>query len=475
MSEIRFSKKFYTPAEKAAYYRAKQVKRRNPGYSNDQLKRASKYAYQRGKLDLMRAKDIREATKDPGVISGFGKIAGGLVGGLGSSLYSPSLAVPGANIGSFLGGKLGHLIEKVTGFGDYRIESNSILRGGMTPPMVMNSINRGGVILRHREYIGDINATTAFNVTKYPLNPGQEITFPWLSQIAASFEQYRFRGLLFEFLSTSSDAVLSASTSSALGTVNISTDYDAVDSEYPDKRAMLNAEFATSNKPSCTFIHPVECKTSLSPLRMQYIRTGGGFPPNTDARMYDLGNTFVATEGMQAATGVCGELWVTYEVELYKQQYNVNAGLLSDHWSITGATSAAWLAAGAANHVLAGGSTLQGTISDDGTIYTFSSQVAVGEKYYISYWVAGATPTVVANVVPGVFGIQMIQLWSGTSNFVQMPAAGSTSTQVLMNMVVKIIDISGGLPSLTFGTAAIPVGGTVISDFFVMQIPNQLT
>ena len=37
----------------------------------------------------------------------------------------------------------------------------------MSQAMIVNSANRGSTIIRHREYIGDIVATSAFTITKY--------------------------------------------------------------------------------------------------------------------------------------------------------------------------------------------------------------------------------------------------------------------------------------------------------------------
>lgn len=85
-------------------------------------------------------------------------------------------------------GRLGHLVSKITGFGDYEIEGNSIMRGGLSPPEVVNSADRGGFIVRHREYITDINAATAFTNQAFPINPGIKTTFPWLGAVASAFE-----------------------------------------------------------------------------------------------------------------------------------------------------------------------------------------------------------------------------------------------------------------------------------------------
>lgn len=62
----------------------------------------------------------------------------------------------------------------------------------------------GSICISNREYVGDIFAPSAsgtFSVTPFPLNPGLEQSFPWLSQLAANYEEYEFIQLVFEFKS----------------------------------------------------------------------------------------------------------------------------------------------------------------------------------------------------------------------------------------------------------------------------------
>lgn len=215
-----------------------------------------------------------------------------------------------------------HLSRTVRGFGDYEVGSNSILTGGMSPPMITNSVTNGGVIVRHREYLRDILPSNPFAITTFSLNPGITGTFPWLSQIANSFEQYRFRGLIFEFKTLSADNVLSMSASTSLGSVVLGTKYNVLDSPFDNKFEMENWEFSNSAKPSKSCIHPIECAKSQTPQSMLYVRDRPP-PANADLRLYDLANFNIATVGMQNIggsdpSGSIGELWCSYEIEFYK-------------------------------------------------------------------------------------------------------------------------------------------------------------
>lgn len=209
------------------------------------------------------------------------------------------------------------------GFGDYRVKSNSLKFGGMSPPMIVNSVQNGGIIVRHREYIADISTSVAFLNRNLPINPGMVTTFPWLAQVANAFEQYRFRGLAFEFKSLSADALVSGSTSVGQGSVIMATQYNSLSPGFSTKIEMENYEYANSCKPSCSFMHPVECDLRQTPNTPLYIRSGA-IPADADERLYDMGNFNLATVGIPTGTdnNVCGELWATFEIEFFKPKYN---------------------------------------------------------------------------------------------------------------------------------------------------------
>lgn len=209
-----------------------------------------------------------------------------------------------------------------SGYGTYR--SGGLKRLTNQVPYVRNS--NGGTIIRHKEYIGDIGPSTLFTVDTFPLNPGMDQTFPWLSQIAMAYTQYKWRGLVFTYKTTSSDLV--TSTNPSLGTVMMATDYNAAEEPFIDKRAMASYEFTTSSKPSMSFVHGVECEKRQTAESMFYTRDG---PPKEggDIRLYDIGSFSIATQGMQATdpNATIGELWVAYEVEFFKPRFDIDAGL----------------------------------------------------------------------------------------------------------------------------------------------------
>lgn len=248
------------------------------------------------------------SSKGSGAASAVGGLVGSLIGGS-----------PGAAIGK----GIGSVFSKITGVGDYKVSSNSIMMGTDPPAF---DVNGRGTIVRHREYIQDISGSTAFASTTLPINPGMANTFPWLSSVAQNYEEYVIRGMVFEFKSTSATAL--NSTNTALGTVIMCTRYNALAPSFTSKVQMENYQFCTSTKPSDSALHPIECAVGESPLHCLYTRAG---PPGSgDLRMYDLGFFQISTVGMQAAA-VIGELWVTYDVELLKPKVSTLGDFACDH------------------------------------------------------------------------------------------------------------------------------------------------
>lgn len=210
-------------------------------------------------------------------------------------------------------------LSRAFGFGDYSINSNSLMSNN-----IAQFKNHGTIEFAHREFIGDLTSSVEFVNTAYPINPGNSVLFPWLSTIARNFEQYQMLGLIFEFKTMSATAV--GTTNTGLGTVIMATDYDVLDGKYPDKRAMEITDFATSSAPCVSQIHPIECDPGQNVMKNLFIQTGNNIANYPDdPRFSAMGNFQVATVGMQSPSTV-GELWVSYHVRLYKPQLELANG-----------------------------------------------------------------------------------------------------------------------------------------------------
>jgi len=374
----------------------------------------------------------------------------------------------GSNIGRWVGTRLGDLVSHITGFGDYEIEGNSIMNGGMSPLQVQNSMDRGGYIVRHREYICDIMATTAFTNQEFDLNPGLVTTFPWLAGIAQNFEEYAFRGLIFEFKSMSSDAVLSSSTSSALGSVIMATQYNTLSPKFTSKVAMENFQFACSNKPSQTFIHPVECKKSWTPVTQLYVRNGLQAVYSGDQRLYDLGTFNIATVGCQAAGGVLGELWASFEIELFKPKFSFND--LTSHLWLGGVTNTFPFGTAVVRPADQTGSSLGGTINAAGDTFLFPPNLA-GGMYFISYTCTGGSVTI-TGPSHALTNCQFVNFWRGPVPEIIHTPNGVIAERFMENYVVRITGPNASIRMVAGGSLPSSVH---TADLWITQISDQLT
>lgn len=264
----------------------------------------------------------------------------GIGSALGSALGTAGAAALGIPpmIGSAIGGGLGDmaqsLIKSITGFGDYTFNKNSIINPDDQIPMIRNG--RPTHIITHREFITDIKsgAANTFNILKVPIQPGLGSSFPWLNSIAQQYSQYIIHGMIFEFKSTSSDAL--NSTNTALGSVNMAVQYNANDADPLNKQQMENLAFSTSDKPSHSFMMGVECAYNQTQQPILNVRVGGTLASNNDLRFFDLGNMYIAVSGMQAANVTIGELYVTYQIEFMKERMGNSPDLVA-HFQLGGA------------------------------------------------------------------------------------------------------------------------------------------
>jgi Viral coat protein (S domain) len=380
-------------------------------------------------------------------------------------------------------------LGRVMGFGDYRVSKNSLViqdPKGMDPPMVKNIQKGEGFTVRHREYLQDIysssssNATGSnFNLQSFDIQPGSVEAFPWLSQIAADFQEYEVNGMVFEFKSLSADAVVGSNNSGALGSVIMATNYNAAAPNYGNKQDMLESEYSTDGKPSCSLMHPVECKRSLTPVSRLYVRTGS-VPTGQDQRLFDLGNFQIATQGMQANSAVQGELWVSYEITFYKpilQGVASGNDLLIDKFQLSAVAAATPLGT---SQTLVTGSMIGGAINGvTGTTYTFPTWVLQG-FFMIVYHVYGTSST--SLTLPSLSassGTNLKAIWCTSSGFdlagtASAPSSGTTTVNFNI-VVVYQIGPTAVIPAvITFGTGGTYPAGTTYADLVVTEINSSI-
>ncbi len=370
-------------------------------------------------------------------------------------------------VGTMLGSGLGILAK---GLGDYELESNSLVASatdgklGNEVPIVYNT--KAANIIRHREYITDIfGSTNAFSKVSYLLNPGLDSTFPWLAPIANSYQCYRFRGAIVEFKSLSSEY----STANYLGYVAIASQYNSVEPAYTDRMSMNNSEYSNSGKPSEDLLHPIECAPQQLVLSELYTRSTD-VPSNADPRMYDLCRVTVATGG-QTSNAVVGELWITYEVEMYHPKLATLEGNLVKCYhgcATTGIAVATQKIFGTdmAPFPVNTAQTITPTLVD--STITFPQSIHNG-YYQVDVRWTHATP--VAMTVPSisVTGGSLVNDWwaTGTGSNVQSPNAGVVSSSVFNSM---LFNVDAPSATITYGTTG--TIGTQSCCVTITQIPT---
>lgn len=274
-----------------------------------------------------------------------GLLAKGL-GYLGDAIGSWS-EIPGLGAllgygGNWVGNKLG----QVFGFGKYYVRGNTLAPKGMIRPDVWRNLQAAGAIyegnqlasiatfgngqgvrIRHREFITNIRCDTDFTSLQFTLNPGLSKTFPWLSKNAKNYKKWIPHGILFQYISSSGDQ---GGDTPALGSVIMSTVYDAGSAPMTSKQQMESQEHSISGKPSLDIVHTIECDPLEKQVNTYLVRGDGYLLMNEqdsqyqskvgsmelgDLKFYDHGVTQVATDGMSDSY-VVGGLWISYDITL---------------------------------------------------------------------------------------------------------------------------------------------------------------
>lgn len=178
----------------------------------------------------------------------------------------------------------------------------------LQPKIAYNGSNSCCII--HRELIATINHSTAFTTNSFALNPGLSATFPWLAPMAAQWEQYRFKKLIFNYVTRTS--------TTTVGSVLLAPDYDASDSAPSSEVNMASYQDCVEDVPWKNLVCRLNSASMHIIQQRKYLRTGA-IPAGTDVKLYDVGNFFVGTTG-GVNTDPIGKLYVEYEVEFFVPQ-----------------------------------------------------------------------------------------------------------------------------------------------------------
>lgn len=391
--------------------------------------------------------------------TGLGSAAGAAIG----NMIAPGIGGAGLGaIGGAIGAAGGDLFQKLTGWGDYQVMSNSLLHPGEVVP----SFGPDTIRVKKREYICDVTTSQDFANNNFAINPGLTETFPWLSALANNYEQYRWNGLIFEFVSTSAVALTSGS-NIQLGSVCLSSDYNAADPAYINLPQMLSTMFSNSGRPSDNIAHAVECAPNDMAQKLYYVRSGD-VPAGTDIRLYDMLSFQLGVQDCPGTQGVdkIGQIWVNYDVTFCKSVQNNQVGfdLNTDHWYAPGYTAGSDIFGLNAGGKLSEGSNLGCEFTNDEIRFP----PTIGSGYYFVQieWVGAAT-AIAALTVSGT-NCSLPNFWQGGT--AQYLVNSGTSTRLLLGFIV-IIESRDAY--LTFSGGAMPTAPTQC-DVMICQVNGEL-
>jgi len=161
--------------------------------------------------------------------------------------------------------------------------------------------------VRHRELITSIGTIGgAWNTFRYQCQPGVGTVFPWLSQVAQSFKEYRFRRLTFHF-----EPNCATTREGALVLVPL---YDPSNSTPTSVEQALDCKNAVSfpvwQRGSSSFSGQKFMKNLF--VRTMDLPTGS----EESLKFYDSGAMVLALDGVAAGTNI-GKFTVDYEVDFF--------------------------------------------------------------------------------------------------------------------------------------------------------------
>jgi hypothetical protein len=189
--------------------------------------------------------------------------------------------------------------------------------------------------VRHREWLQQITTKQSFSgAGRYIIQPGLIDNFPWLSQIAGSFENYKFKMLKYVYRNSTGTGTS--------GSILMSAQYDVNDPEFSSREDLMNYD-------GCREIvvwRDAEYNMNLEKGRLirQYMVRTDALPDGLDPTTYDSAMyTICAVTGTDVPEGtVVGDLLVEYEIELFNPKMNPSLlGAFGVRFESSGQSSAA--------------------------------------------------------------------------------------------------------------------------------------
>lgn len=395
----------------------------------------------------------RKQNKQQSQATEIARQVGAAVGtALGAKYGAPTM---GAKLGSALAGTVVSRMSRVIGRGDYELSDapkhNSLFKKSPSPNFVFGDDRK--IRVRHREFIKNFFTDgTAFSYDVLRMQPGLAEAFPYLWTLSQAFQEYRFHGLVYEFVSN----VSPYSTSPNMGAIVLSANYNQGEDPYSNKIAAENSGFAISARPDRNIVLGVECDAFTSPLNKWFIRNGA--TSNVTTAVEDYGFVQFSAADLPVATypagSTVGEIWVTYDVELSMPRMPrlIEGYFMSNR---TGCASATPL--GTAYTAATPSPTIYGTLYnisiDSANQKILFTDVPVGTVVTCIWLYASSSSTGWTAPTIALTDCSSYNIWGANNiGYVTTPQSGINCS--VMELKQTFI-VTGNRPSLTFGVAGV--------------------
>lgn len=343
--------------------------------------------------------------------------------------------------------------RRLFGHGDYgaksNVEYNTLIKGGGVGFESTFNTGKRGVRVCNREYVGDlVSAGAGFAIMmNHIAQPGLAGSFPWLSNSAAAYETYRFHGLVYEYVSTSTNYAAT----SALGVVVMAAQHRADASGFTSRMAIENSEHCVSARPDRNILYGVECV--MSAQNEYFVRSGATSTPTITE---DFSKLTVATSGITAPLGTSlGELWVTYDVELFNPKIpNVVGGYANIYCSVSNNANPL----GTSNQGIEVGASYLVNVESAARKITFGASGGaigvgqVGMVYDVHIYWNGTSAVVLAMTNPVLADCTVMPVDERVGTIYYTPVSGTSSTRASYSGRVTV---TGANPSMTWPTTMI--------------------
>jgi len=257
--------------------------------------------------------------------------------GLLGNLVEPGLG----NIADLVSTKAMDLFGKITGFGDYTVEANSLVAnpGSFEPPP--SKFGDGSIRIKGTDFVQflKIKAISGGNfqhLGRYWVSPSNVNLFPKLSIKAAMYQKAIIHGCIIRFESTCSESISTTGGQMSIPTLMACTKYNTKEGILRNESEFLNSFFCCDKRVNKDFLHPMECDRSVQPTNVIMLWPRKPLVDAVrDSQFENLGVLELAqVGGAQTSDFVAYKMYADYDVELLQPLIRSSAPL-SDHYKLT--------------------------------------------------------------------------------------------------------------------------------------------